>query len=500
MAIARLNMKVGKAGKAQPHAAYIARVGQYANRLEKGERLEAAESGNMPAWAQSNPLLFWEAADAHERANGTTYREMEIALPREMTPEQRIDLTREWVAQEIGDRHAFQWAIHVPLAADGGEQPHLHLMFSERQLDGVERDPDQYFKRYNSKTPDRGGARKGYGANAGQTLSKAERVDELKALRTRWEAKCNDHMERAGRAQRIDMRSYAEQGRADEPEAKQLPSQWRNPQQRANVIEFRAAKAALRTARIAVKSLIPNLWAALMQFDTERKERPVRQAIITQVRAAHPERTQRADPIRKEFEGDALLWISKAVTDEKQKLLEHRYRYNELEQSTHRDSKSPLWKASVDLKHANDAFRDKNETLEAWHKAHKLRSLLGVGGQEHNQYYEAAIKAEAAQEKAQAQYDALLHERNTGMAEAQKHLVITEQRLNMLTALQEEQCQIDLAIAAALPHSREGIREGIRKQEEAERVRQEKEAEARRQEVRQKTRLRDRTRGGGIEF
>jgi len=219
MAIARLNMKVGKAGKAQPHAAYIARVGQYANRLEKGERLEAAESGNMPAWAQSNPLLFWEAADAHERANGTTYREMEIALPREMTPEQRIDLTREWVAQEIGDRHAFQWAIHVPLAADGGEQPHLHLMFSERQLDGIERDPDQYFKRYNSKAPDRGGARKGYGANAGQTVSKAERVDELKALRTRWEAKCNDRMERAGQAQRIDMRSYADQGRTDEPEA-----------------------------------------------------------------------------------------------------------------------------------------------------------------------------------------------------------------------------------------------------------------------------------------
>ena len=40
MAIGRLSMKVGKAGKAGPHAAYIAREGQYASRLERGEKLE----------------------------------------------------------------------------------------------------------------------------------------------------------------------------------------------------------------------------------------------------------------------------------------------------------------------------------------------------------------------------------------------------------------------------------------------------------------------------
>ncbi|MFD1690504.1 MobA/MobL family protein [Azotobacter chroococcum] len=116
-------MKVGKAGKAGPHAAYIAREGEYAKRLEKGERLEATEAGNMPLWAQANPLAFWRAADAFERANGTTYREMEIALPRELDAGQRIELVREFVRQEIGDRHAYQWATHNPQAADGGEQP-----------------------------------------------------------------------------------------------------------------------------------------------------------------------------------------------------------------------------------------------------------------------------------------------------------------------------------------------------------------------------------------
>ncbi|MFD1690521.1 hypothetical protein ACFSHR_00275 [Azotobacter chroococcum] len=59
-------------------------------------------------------------------------------------------------------------------------------MFSERQCDGIERDPEQYFRRYNAKHPERGGARKGYGPHAGQTLTAAERKTDLMALRGRW--------------------------------------------------------------------------------------------------------------------------------------------------------------------------------------------------------------------------------------------------------------------------------------------------------------------------
>lgn len=272
MAIGRLSMKVGKAGKAGPHAAYIAREGQYANRLERGEKLEATEAGNMPAWAQSNPLAFWQAADAYERKNGTTYREMEIALPRELTAEQRAALVREFVRQEIGDRHAYQWAIHTPTAADGKEQPHVHLMFSERQRDGIERDPEQYFKRYNAKAPEKGGARKGYGPSAGQTLTKAERAAELKELRGRWEAMCNAHLERAGVEQRIDMRSHAERGTGLEPERKQLPSQWRG-QGRANVIEFRQARAELAEARQELARAVPDARAEVIHLEAERQRR-----------------------------------------------------------------------------------------------------------------------------------------------------------------------------------------------------------------------------------
>ena len=277
MAIARLSMKVGKAGKAGPHAAYIAREGEYAHRREKGEALEACEAGNLPLWAQANPLEFWRAADAHERANGTTYREMEIALPRELSAAQRVELVRAFVTQELGERHAYQWAIHNPQAADGGEQPHAHLMFSERQRDGIERDPEQYFKRYNAKNPERGGARKGYGPHAGQTLTAAERKADLVALRSRWEAMCNAHLERAGLAERIDMRSHVERQTGQVPERKQLPSAWRG-EGRAQVIEFRAARAEVAQAAAELRGAVPDTGAEIIHLEAERQRRQQRES------------------------------------------------------------------------------------------------------------------------------------------------------------------------------------------------------------------------------
>ena len=277
MAIGRLSMKVGKIGKAGPHAAYIAREGKYASRLDRNEKLEATESGNMPAWAQRNPQEFWIAADHNERKNGTTYREMEIALPRELSPQQRADLVRNFARQEIGERHAYQWAIHTPTAVDGGEQPHVHLMFSERQRDSIERDPDEYFKRYNAKNPENGGARKGYGPSAGMTLRAAERKAELRELRGRWEKTCNVHLERAGVAERIDMRSHAERKTELTPERKHLPSEWRSPEQRAKVIDFRQARAELSQSRETLRREVPNTGAEIIILEAERERRNTQQ-------------------------------------------------------------------------------------------------------------------------------------------------------------------------------------------------------------------------------
>nr|CRY94897.1 hypothetical protein [uncultured prokaryote] len=384
MAIGRLSMKVGKAGKAGPHAAYIAREGQYADRLERGEKLEATEAGNMPAWAQSNPQAFWQAADAYERKNGTTYREMEIALPRELDADQRAALVREFVRQEIGERHAYQWAIHTPTAADGQEQPHVHLMFSERQRDGIERDPEQYFKRYNAKAPEKGGARKGYGPSAGQTLTKAERAAELKELRGRWEAMCNAHLERAGVEQRIDMRSHAERGTGLEPERKQLPSQWRG-QGRANVIEFRQARAELAEARQELAR------AEVIHLEAERQRREQAQREARE-RAEREKAQQERQRLERMSSRELAAEIARLRPPPVRDLVERDPAVIEADQE----------RRALEEQHHDARTREAMARHEAeqWRQAHPFRAKAHDSGLFRSPYLDerAKIEAEARQE------------------------------------------------------------------------------------------------------
>lgn len=386
MAIGRLSMKVGKAGKAGPHAAYIAREGQYADRLERGEKLEATEAGNMPAWAQSNPQAFWQAADAFERKNGTTYREMEIALPRELDADQRAALVREFVRQEIGDRHAYQWAIHTPTAADGQEQPHVHLMFSERQRDGIERDPEQYFRRYNAKAPEKGGARKGYGPSAGQTLTKAERAAELKELRGRWEAMCNAHLERAGVEQRIDMRSHAERGTGLEPERKQLPSQWRG-QGRANVIEFRQARAELAEARQELARAVPDARAEVIHLEAERQRREQAQREARE-RAEREKAQQERQRLERMSSRELAAEIAKLRPPPVRDLVERDPAVIEADRE----------RRALEERHHDARTREAMARHEAeqWRQAHPLRAKLHDAGVFRSSYLDERAKTEAA--------------------------------------------------------------------------------------------------------
>ncbi|MFZ2172406.1 MAG: MobA/MobL family protein [Methylococcaceae bacterium] len=213
MASYHLTAKIGNKGKAAAHAAYIAREGKYSGR-DRYEDLEATGSGNMPEWSAHNAAHFWQAADEHERVNGSVYREIEVALPREFTPSQRLELVQEFIEQEIGDKHAYQFAIHTPKAAlEKDDQPHAHIMYSERIRDGIERDPERYFKRYNAKNPEKGGAKKFSGGK-----HKNELKAELLSLRERWATLQNTHLEKYGHNDRVDHRSLKDQGIDREPE------------------------------------------------------------------------------------------------------------------------------------------------------------------------------------------------------------------------------------------------------------------------------------------
>lgn len=212
MAVGRISVKTGSKGKASPHIDYILREDKYKPHAKKVEELGKTKHGNMPSWAEKNPKLFWQEADTHERKNGSTYREHILTLPRELNEEQRIELVEEWIKNEIGNKHPYSYAIHHPIALDGKEQPHCHLMFCERELDGIERSPDQFFKRYNAKSPEKGGAKK---ANTG--LDYSVRRQQLKDQRSRWEKTVNLHLERAGSKERVNLKNWKEKGLTEKP-------------------------------------------------------------------------------------------------------------------------------------------------------------------------------------------------------------------------------------------------------------------------------------------
>jgi len=253
MASYHLTAKIGAKGRAASHAAYISREGKYSG-SERYEDLEATGHGNMPKWAERNTAYFWNAADEYERANGSVYREIEVALPRELTPEQRRELVEDFVRRELGDQHVYQWAIHTPNAAlEKGEQPHAHIMYSERRLDGIERDPAQFFKRYNAKNPERGGAQKASGGKA-----RGQMKDELLATRERWAEVQNTHLERHGHAGRVDHRSLKDQGieRAPEKHLGGPGVRALAPQDIGALLAHRAAEGERDRAQYQVASLI----------------------------------------------------------------------------------------------------------------------------------------------------------------------------------------------------------------------------------------------------
>jgi len=287
MASYHLSVKTGGKGSASPHADYISREGKYAR--EKDSDLEHKEAGNMPAWAAHKPAEFWKATDTFERANGCTYREIEIALPRELKPEQRLELVRDFVRQEIGERHAYQFAIHNPKAAiAGGEQPHAHIMFSERMNDGIDRDPQQYFKRANAKEPERGGAKK---VRFGETPT--ERKEHLVAQRERWADLQNTHLERHQHTDRVDARSLKAQGIEREPERHLGAGQVQrfDTHQLQAILERREAERQVqqyRDERDSVIDVTTSLREALSERDTltpkqEQKSEPEQDAVSGRV-------------------------------------------------------------------------------------------------------------------------------------------------------------------------------------------------------------------------
>ena len=115
---------------------------EYINRERAFENRGACifHSHHLPKWAKNDPKKFFQAADKYEGIGHRRYVEIEFALPNELkTVDQYRQIIDAFIAKHLSD-HYYAYAIHDKIGMLSGQRhPHVHIMFSERLIDDVEK-------------------------------------------------------------------------------------------------------------------------------------------------------------------------------------------------------------------------------------------------------------------------------------------------------------------------------------------------------------------------
>ena len=147
---------------------------------------------------------LWNLAEKSEnRKDARTAREWVIALPDELDADQRKDLAKDF-AQSLVNHYGViaDIAIHEPSKGGNDKNHHAHIMLTTRK---AELDADNKLI-LTTKTEIELSNAKRKNLNMGTTQ------DEIKQIRETWANLANRALERAGIQEKIDHRSYADQG------------------------------------------------------------------------------------------------------------------------------------------------------------------------------------------------------------------------------------------------------------------------------------------------
>ncbi len=142
---------------------------------------------------------LWNVVEAIEkRKDAQLSREIEFAIPRELSQEDGIALAREFVQDEFVSKGMIaDLNVHWDIGADGQAKPHAHVMLTTRSVD-----------------------ENGFGAK----VRDWNRVEHLERWRESWATHANERLAELGIDVRIDHRTLKEQGIDLEPQDKIGPA------------------------------------------------------------------------------------------------------------------------------------------------------------------------------------------------------------------------------------------------------------------------------------
>lgn len=174
------------------------------------EHTEIMAPENAPEWARDRAHLWNRVEAVEKRKDSQLAREVQLALPRELSRAERIELTREFVRDQFVSRGMVaDVAIHEPKTSAGETQPHAHILLTTREIG-----PDGFGK-------------KARAWNATETLE---------GWREAWASHANRALEQAGHETRIDHRSL----KAQHAEAEQIANDNSRPEPERRLAEVRA--------------------------------------------------------------------------------------------------------------------------------------------------------------------------------------------------------------------------------------------------------------------
>ncbi len=215
MAIYHFSAKVisrANGSSAVAAAAYRAAERLHDDRLERAHDFSTKDDvihseimspeGSPERWSDRETL--WNEVEARERQkNSQLAREVEFALPREMSQVDGVKLARDFVQREFVDRGMVaDLNVHWDRAEDGSFKPHAHVMLTMRK---PELGPDGEVR---------------FGPKAREWNDRAE----LQGWRERWADHVNERLLELGIEARIDHRTLRAQGIELEPQSKIGPA------------------------------------------------------------------------------------------------------------------------------------------------------------------------------------------------------------------------------------------------------------------------------------
>ena len=155
--------------------------------------------------------ILWNSVEQIEKARDSQLaREIEAALPRELSGEQQLALVRAYVKDNFVDKGmCADFAIHDK----GTGNPHVHIMLTLRPLKENGQWGAKCRKAYDldengQRIPDGKGGWKNHREDTTDWNDK----ENVEIWRAAWAAYTNRALESAGRPERIDHRSYKRQG------------------------------------------------------------------------------------------------------------------------------------------------------------------------------------------------------------------------------------------------------------------------------------------------